>query len=122
MPVGIEVEQHEANEICDQLIIDLDKIENSLLIPWQKLDSIRTFLLPRLSYIVRVGDVKIKTLQNYRRKLINALKRICHLSIRATNHYFFARQSEVWTWIAGSHCRGPCTENRTGCKNVKLQR
>ena len=49
VPVGIEVEQHEANEICEQLIIDLDRIENSLLVPWQKLDSIRTFLQPRLS-------------------------------------------------------------------------
>ena len=122
VPVGIEVEQHEANEICEQLIIDLDKIENSLLAPWQKLDSIRTFLQPRLSYIVRAGDVKIKTLQNYRRKLISAPKRIFHLSIRATNHHFFARQSEGWTWITGSHCRGPCIENRTGYKNVKLQR
>ena len=30
VPVGIEVEQHEADEICEQLIIDLDKIKNSL--------------------------------------------------------------------------------------------
>ena len=44
VPVGIEVEQHEANKICEQLIIDLDKIEKSLLAPWQKLDAIRTFL------------------------------------------------------------------------------
>ena len=36
VPIGIEVKQHEANEICEQLIIDLDKIENSLLSPWQK--------------------------------------------------------------------------------------
>ena len=59
VPVGIEVEQHEANEICEQLIIDLDKIEKSLLAPWQKLDAIRTFLQPRLSYILRAGDVKL---------------------------------------------------------------
>ena len=37
--------------------------------------------------------MKIKTLQNYRKKLISTLKRICHLPIRATNHYFFASQS-----------------------------
>ena len=93
VPVGIEVEQHEANEICENLVTDLDKIENSLLAPWQKLDAIRTFLQPKLSYILRAGDVKIKTLQNYRRKLISTLKRICHLPVRATNNYFFARQS-----------------------------
>ena len=58
VPIGIEVEQHEANEICDQLIIDLDKTEKSLLAPWQKLDCIRTFLQPRLLYILRAGDVK----------------------------------------------------------------
>ena len=64
VPVGMEVEQHEANEICEQLIIALDKLENSLLAPWQKRDAIRTFLQPRLSYILRAGDVQIKTLQN----------------------------------------------------------
>ena len=93
MPIGIEVEQHEATEICEQLIVDLEKLENSLLAPWQKLDAVRTFLQPRLSYILRAGEVKIKTLQNYRKKLISTLKRLCHLPIRATNHYFFASQS-----------------------------
>ena len=93
VPMGIEVEQHEATEICDQLITDSEKLENSLLAPWQKLDAIRTFLQPRLSYILRAGEVKIKTLQNYRKKLISTLKKICHLPIRATNHYFFANQS-----------------------------
>ena len=57
--MGIEVEQHEATEICDQLIIDLDKLENSLLAPWQKLNAIRTFLQPRLSYILRLGKLKL---------------------------------------------------------------
>ena len=92
VPMGIEVEQHEATEICDQLITDLEKLENSLLAPWQKLDAIRTFLQPRLSGILRAGEVKTKTLQNYRKKLISTLKKICHLPIRATNHYFFANQ------------------------------
>ena len=93
VPIGTEVEQHEIIEICEQLIIDLEKLENSLLAPWQKLDAIRTFLQPRLSYILRAGKVKIRTLQNYGKKLISALKRICHLLVRATNHYFFASQS-----------------------------
>ena len=105
VPVGIEVEQHEANEICEQLIIDLDKIEKSLLAPWQKLDAIRTFLQPRLSYILRAGDVKIKTLQNYRKNLIATLKRICHLPIRATNHYFFSRQA-----VGGLGLQDPCAD------------
>ena len=46
VPMGIEVEQQEATEICELLIIDLEKLENSLLAPWQKLDTIRTFLNP----------------------------------------------------------------------------
>ena len=106
VPVGIEVEQHEASEICEQLIIDLEKTENSLLAPWKKLDSIRTFLQPRLSYILRAGDIKIKTLQNYRKKLIGALEWICHLPIRATNHYFFARQS-----VGGLGLQDPIAES-----------
>ena len=122
MPVGIEVEQHEANEICEQLIIALDKIENSLLAPWQK----RTFLQPRLSYILRAGHVKIKTLQNYRKKLIGALKRICHLPIRATNHYFFARQSvsglELQDPIAESHVQNIIQAVRMlNCKDTNVK-
>ena len=60
--------------------------------PWQKSDAIRTFPQQRLSYILRAGELKTKTLQNCRKKLISTLKRICHLPVRATNHYFFASQ------------------------------
>ena len=60
VPVGIEAEQHEANEICQQLITDLDKIENSLLAPWQKLDSIRTFLNPDSRIFLELGMLKLK--------------------------------------------------------------
>ena len=78
--MGIEVKQHEATEICEQLIIDQEKLENFLLAPWQKLNAVRTFLQLRLSYILRTAEVKIKTLQNSRKKLISALKRICHFT------------------------------------------
>ena len=33
VPMEIEVEQHEATEICEQLIINLEKLESSLLAP-----------------------------------------------------------------------------------------
>ena len=73
--------------------------------PWQKLNAIRTFLQPRLSYILSAGDIQIKTLQKCGRKLIGTLKRIRHLPIRATNHYFFSRQS-----VGGPGLQDPCTE------------
>lgn len=93
VPVGINVAQHEAINICKDLIEDLVKVKDSLLAPWQKLDCIRTFFQPRLSYILRAGEVHIKTLNEYRRHLISTLKSICCLPKNATNDYFFARQS-----------------------------
>ena len=32
VPIGIDVDQHEATEICEQLIIDIDKLENSIYV------------------------------------------------------------------------------------------
>ena len=52
VPMGIEEEQHEATEICEQLIIDLEKLENSLLAPlakvrcYKNIPSTQTLLHP----------------------------------------------------------------------------
>ena len=73
-------------DLCD----DLDRINSSLLAPWQKLDAIKTFVQPCLTYALRAGNPVKKSLINFRRKVIEVVRSICNLPVRATTHYVFA--------------------------------
>ena len=71
---------------------DLDRIRDSLLAPWQKLDAIRTFVQPCLTYALRADDL-LKTnpsLIKYRKKLIEIVRSILNLPTRACNAIVFA--------------------------------
>ena len=76
--------------ITSRLERDLIKIKESLLAQWQKLDAIRTFIQPFLTYIFCAYPVYQSTLKNYRKTLIATLRSICHLPKHATSSYFFA--------------------------------
>ena len=47
IPIGL---LYNSSDMTDKLINHLDKIRDSLLAPWQKLDAIRTFIQPCLTY------------------------------------------------------------------------
>jgi hypothetical protein len=81
------------NTITERLIKDLEKICDSLLTPWQKLDAIRTFIQPCLTYALHACQVTRLSLQNYCRKLVDVLRSICNLPKRSTVAYFFADKS-----------------------------
>ena len=44
VPIGLIYDANDMNTITERLIKDLEKIRDSLLMPWQKLDAIRTFI------------------------------------------------------------------------------
>lgn len=44
------------------LVHNIDDLPTSLLAPWQKLDAIRTFIQPCLTYALRAGDPLKKSL------------------------------------------------------------
>jgi hypothetical protein len=90
VPIGLLYDAKDMNNITDKLISDLEKIRDSLLTPWQKLDAIRTFIQPCLTYALRTCPVTRASLEDYRRKLIEVLRSICNLPKRATQPYFFA--------------------------------
>ena len=79
--------------IIPRLIHDLHAINNSLLAPWQKLDAIRTFVQPCLTYALRAGDPLKKSLSEYRSLLVRVLCEICNLPSRAKQSYFFAAKN-----------------------------
>ena len=90
VPIGLLYDTKDMNNITVKLISDLEKIRDSLLTPWQKLDAIRTFIQPCLTYALRTCPVTRLALCVYRKKLIEVLRSICNLPKRSTQHYFFA--------------------------------
>jgi hypothetical protein len=90
VPIGMIRDVDNLDSLVDDLCNDLDRISNSLLAPWQKLDAIRTFVQPCLTFALRAGEPQKASLTKYRRKLIEVVRSICHLPLRATTHIIFA--------------------------------
>jgi hypothetical protein len=90
VPIGLVPNITNLQNLVDDLTSKLEKIEQSLLTPWQKLDAIRTFVQPCLTYAFRSTDPTTKSLQSYRSQLTKTIKSICTLPSRATPHYIFA--------------------------------
>ena len=74
------------------LIKQVELIAASLLAPWQKIDVLRTFVQPCLTYALRAGNPLMKSLDGYRSTLVRALRDICNLPDRATTSYFFSHK------------------------------
>ena len=68
----------------------LHKITTCNLAPWQKLDAIRTFVQPKLSYLSRTNVIAIEDLKALDKILVKCIKRITHLPINASIGYLFA--------------------------------
>jgi hypothetical protein len=56
VPIGMVRDVTSLESLVDDLCGDLDKIHKSLLAPWQKLDAIRTFVQPCLTFALRAGE------------------------------------------------------------------
>ena len=57
IPTGYETKRTPTETLRD-LIADTRSIDQSLLAPWQKLDAVRTFLLPRLDFILQGAHIE----------------------------------------------------------------
>ncbi len=90
VPIGMIRDVDYLDSLVDDLCNDLERIRSSLLAPWQKLDAIKTFIQPCLTYALRAGEPLKESLQKYRKKLIESIRSICNLPMRATSHIIFA--------------------------------
>ena len=93
IPIGLIYDADDMNSITERLIKDLEKLRDSLLTPWQKLDAIRTFIQPGLTYALRACPVTRESLSTYCSKLIQVLRSVCRLPNRSSLSYFFAGKS-----------------------------
>ena len=67
VPIGLIPNISEITTLVDTLRDKLKKIRQSLLCPWQKLDAIRTFVQPCLTYALRTTDPTNTSLLAYRK-------------------------------------------------------
>ena len=90
VPFGLLRQSSDYDDITSHLIKDLELIRDSLLAPWQKLDAIRTFLQPCLTYALRASPVTQASLKELHNTLTATLRKIMNLPRRATNSYLFS--------------------------------
>jgi hypothetical protein len=84
--MGIAIDQSPVT-LLKKCIEDLNKVKSSLLSPWQKIDAIKTFILPRLGFILRNGEIPRGTLKEYDRAITKVVRSICKLPQSSTHHY-----------------------------------
>ena len=93
VPTGFRSQQTPTDTIIG-IGDDLDRINASLLAPWQKLDAVRTFLLPRLDFLLRGADVAVTPLNDLDRRIKTFAKRCLFLPKRASNEPVYLLPSQ----------------------------
>ena len=105
VPIGMMRDIDSLDHLLDDLCQDLERINSSLLAPWQKLDAIRTFVQPSLTFALRAGEPEKASLIKYRQKLIEIVRNICNLPTRASQSIIFAS-----TKVGGLALQDPLVE------------
>lgn len=88
IPAGFQVRQTPIGTI-EEMLSDLRAVDRSLLAPWQKLDAVATFILPRLDFCLRGADVKKGPLKEADRLFKRMAKGWLHLPQRASAEVVF---------------------------------
>ncbi|XP_023229282.1 uncharacterized protein LOC111629615 [Centruroides sculpturatus] len=73
----------------DSVINDITKIDSSHLAPWQKVDALNTFIMPRLTFCLTTGTAPKKTLDRIDRTITRHVKRWLSVPQRASNEIVF---------------------------------
>ena len=79
IPIGLIHNINHLPEIVDELIPKLLQLEECLLAPWKKLDAIRSFIQPRLTYAFCAGSPTKKSLALYCSTLLWVIQKVCSL-------------------------------------------
>jgi hypothetical protein len=88
VPTGFRNKQT-PDETISTIGTDLDRLDTSLLAPWQKIDAVVSFLVPRLDFILRGADVKVKPLKTLDKRMKKYVKKWMNLPQRASAEVVF---------------------------------
>ncbi|XP_023225266.1 uncharacterized protein LOC111626188 [Centruroides sculpturatus] len=73
-----------AETVIDGIHKDLRSVDTSCLAPWQKIDCVNTFLLPRLTFHLTLGNTPKRRLNDLDKTIKRCIKRWMHLPQRAS--------------------------------------
>ncbi|CAD6235845.1 GSCOCG00008010001-RA-CDS [Cotesia congregata] len=90
VPTGFRINQTPMNTLTE-MMTDARSIDSSLLAPWQKIDALRSFIIPRLDYILRGGKVDKTPLTTVDKGLRRMVKGWLHLPQRASAEVVYAQ-------------------------------
>ncbi|XP_054283941.1 uncharacterized protein LOC129000889 [Macrosteles quadrilineatus] len=88
VPTGFKVDQTPERDIA-RMAEDVKKIDESLLAPWQKLEAVGMFILPRLDFVMRgarVAKTPLKKLDNDVKRMV---KKWLYLPQRASSEVVY---------------------------------
>jgi len=91
-------------------VASLDKVVGSLLAPWQKIEVIRSFVIPSISYSLASGYCRKDTLAAFDDSMHNAVRRVLDLPDHSAISFFHAarkvgglgipklsQEADIWT-------------------------
>ncbi|KAK3918528.1 Retrovirus-related Pol polyprotein from type-2 retrotransposable element R2DM, partial [Frankliniella fusca] len=88
VPTGLYVNQTPESTI-EQMLKDLHCVECSLLTDWQKLDAIRTFILPQATFALQTSRIQKTCFTKLDQEIKRIVKKALHLPARASNEIIF---------------------------------
>ncbi|XP_043661747.1 uncharacterized protein LOC122625746 [Drosophila teissieri] len=83
IPVGLNVDQT-PRAAMEAIVGDIAKIDDSLLAPWQKIDAARTFVAPKLDFVLRSGATLRAPLRHLDTAIKEHIKKWLYLPQRAS--------------------------------------
>jgi len=89
-PQGLAQPRAAVREAATSLERDIHLLSSSLLAPWQKLDALKAFLLPRLSYLCRARKVEKGLLKPIDQAIRNFCRAACYVPMRASTAWLYA--------------------------------
>ncbi|KAE8738256.1 hypothetical protein FOCC_FOCC016267, partial [Frankliniella occidentalis] len=83
VPTGLRADQT-PNDTIKNMLQDVRAVEKCLLAPWQKLDALRTFVVPQIQFALQTALIHKTTLTEIDRELKRVAKAALHLPQRAS--------------------------------------
>ncbi|KAK3925266.1 Retrovirus-related Pol polyprotein from type-2 retrotransposable element R2DM [Frankliniella fusca] len=97
VPTGCSIDQT-PEDTLENMIKDLHRIERSVLTDWQKVDAIRTFVVPQVEFCLQTARVKKGPLVKLDSEMKRVVKGAFHLPRRASPEVVF-----LPTWQGGAN-------------------
>ncbi|KAK3917034.1 hypothetical protein KUF71_026046, partial [Frankliniella fusca] len=88
VPTGFRADQT-PSETIERMLLDIHSVEKSLLAPWQKLDALRTFVVPQIQFALQTALIQKTSLAEVDRQIKRVAKGALHLPRRASPEVVF---------------------------------